>query len=111
VLAFDEGQDNSIVPYNGGTTAVAADCPPGGGCSAFIFPSAQVNVDTWASFDTCTGSATTDPNNSICKVYTSCAGNTEVGLCTAPSGSHCGSYAASKIVDTSWGMFQKESLP
>ncbi|HSY39786.1 MAG TPA: hypothetical protein VLA79_09665, partial [Polyangia bacterium] len=111
VTAFDEGQDNSIVPYNGGQTAVAADCPPGGSCKAFNFPSAQVNVDTWAHFDMCTGSATTDPSNSICQTYMSCAANTEVTLCTAPSGSHCGSYGLAKIVDTAWGMFQKESLP
>jgi polyhydroxybutyrate depolymerase len=111
VTAFDEGQDMSIVPYNGGQTVVAADCPPGGTCKAFIFSSAQVNVDTWAHFDSCTGSATTDPNNSICQTYTSCGGNTEVSLCTANSASHCGSYASSKIVDTAWGMFQKEALP
>jgi polyhydroxybutyrate depolymerase len=111
VTAFDEGQDMSIVPYNGGQTVVAADCPPGGNCKAFIFPGAQVNVDTWAHFDSCTGSATTDPNNSICKTYTSCAANTEVTLCTAPSGNHCGSYALAKIVDTAWGMFQSEALP
>jgi polyhydroxybutyrate depolymerase len=111
VTAFDEGQDKSIVPYNGGTTAVAADCPPGGSCSAFVFPSAQVNVDTWAHFDMCTGSATTLSTNSICKTYMSCSDNTEVTLCTAPSGSHCGSYALAKIVDTSWGMFQMQSLP
>jgi hypothetical protein len=48
VTAFDEGQDNSIVPYNGGQTVVAADCPPGGSCKAFNFPGAQVNVDTCA---------------------------------------------------------------
>jgi polyhydroxybutyrate depolymerase len=111
VTAFDEGQDNMIVPYNGGPTVVAADCPPGGTCKAFIFPSAPVNFGTWANFDTCTGSPTTDPNNSICQTYTSCAGNTEVTLCTANSGSHCGSYASAKIVDTAWTMFQKESLP
>jgi polyhydroxybutyrate depolymerase len=111
VTAFDEGTDNSIVPYNGGQTAVAANCPPGGACARFNFPSAQVNVDTWAHFDMCTGSATTDPNNSICKTYMSCAQNTEVTLCTAPSGNHCGSYGLAKIVDTSWTMFQKESLP
>src|SRR5215831_9999270 len=66
VTAFDEGQDNSIVPYNGGQTVVAADCPPGGSCKAFNFPSAQVNADTWAHFDMCTGSATTLSINSIC---------------------------------------------
>jgi polyhydroxybutyrate depolymerase len=111
VTAFDEGQDNSIVPYNGGQTVVAADCPPGGSCKAFNFPGAQVNVDTWAHFDMCTGAATTDPDNSICKTYMSCAANTEVTLCTAPSGNHCGSYTLAKIVDTAWTQFQKEALP
>ena len=111
VTAFDEGQDNSIVPYNGGDTVVAADCPPGGSCKAFVFPSAQVNVDTWAHFDMCTGSATTLSTNSICKTYMSCSDNTEVTLCTAPSGSHCGSYGLAKIVDTAWGMFTNEALP
>jgi polyhydroxybutyrate depolymerase len=111
VTAFDEGQDNSVVPYNGGNTIVAADCPPGGSCKAFPFPSAQVNVDTWAHFDMCTGSAATLSTNSICKTYMSCADNTEVTLCTAPSGSHCGSYSLSKIVDTSWAMFQNQALP
>jgi polyhydroxybutyrate depolymerase len=111
VTAFDEGQDNSIVPYNGGDTVVAADCPPGGNCSAFIFPSAQVNIDTWAHFDMCTGSASTLSTNSICKTYMTCSANTEVTLCTAPSSSHCGSYSLAKIVDTAWGMFQNESLP
>ncbi len=112
VLAFDEGQDNSIVPYNGGNTVVPADQPPGSASgSAFYFPSAQLNVDTWAHFDSCTGSANTDPTNTICQVYTSCSGNTEVGLCTANSSAHCGSYATAHIVDTAWTMFQKEALP
>lgn len=111
VTEFEEGQDMSIVPYNGGKTVVAADCPPGGSCAAFNFPSAAVNNATWASFDTCTGSPTTDPNNSICQTYASCAGNTEVTLCTAASANHCGSYGLAKIVDTAWTMFQKESLP
>jgi polyhydroxybutyrate depolymerase len=110
VTAFDEGQDNAIVPYNGGQTVVPANCPPGGSCSAFNFPSAQVNFETWANFDMCGGSATTNPNNSICQTYTSCAGNTEVSLCTANSSSHCGSYAAASIVDTAWQMFQQEKL-
>ena len=111
VTAFDEGQDNSIVPYNGGQTAVAANCPPGGSCKAFNFPGAQVNVDTWAHFDMCTGSASALSTNSICKTYMSCADKAEVTLCTAPSGSHCGSYSLAKIVDTSWTQFQKEALP
>jgi polyhydroxybutyrate depolymerase len=113
VTAFDEGQDNSIVPYNGGVTVVHnADCPPGGTCKAnLVFPSAAVNFGTWANFDMCTGSPTTNPSNSICQTYMSCAANTEVTLCTAPSASHCGSYGSAKIVDTAWTMFQKEALP
>jgi polyhydroxybutyrate depolymerase len=110
VMAFDEGQDMSIVPYNGGKTVVPAKCPPGGSCAAFNFPSASVNFGTWANFDMCTGSPTADPNNSICQTYTSCSDNTEVALCTAPSSNHCGSYGLAKIVDTAWNMFQKESL-
>jgi poly(3-hydroxybutyrate) depolymerase len=89
---------------------VAANCPPGGSCKPFYFPSAQLNVDTWASFNKCTGSATTDSRNSICKTYTSCGNNTEVSLCTE-SGGHCGSYGTAKIVDTAWTMFQKQALP
>jgi polyhydroxybutyrate depolymerase len=111
VTAFEEGQDNTIVPYNGGKTVVPADCPPGGTCAAFNFPSAQVNFGTWANFDKCTGSPTTNPSNSICQTYTSCGGNTEVTLCTAASSNHCGSYASAHIVDTAWDMFQKEALP
>jgi polyhydroxybutyrate depolymerase len=111
VTEFEEGQDMSIVPYNGGKTVVSADCPPGGSCAAFNFPSAAVNSATWANFDTCTGSPTTNANNSICQTYTSCAGNSEVTLCTAASANHCGSYGVAKIVDTAWTQFQKESLP
>jgi polyhydroxybutyrate depolymerase len=111
VTEFEEGQDNSIVPYNGGQTVVPAYCPPGGSCSRFNFPSAQVNFGTWANFDKCTGSTMTNPNNSICQTHTSCAGNAQVSLCTANSSSHCGSYASAHIVDTAWQMFTQESLP
>ncbi len=111
VMAFDEGQDMSIVPYNGGKTLVAANCPPGGSCAALNFPSAEVNFQTWANFDKCTGSPTKDPGNSICQDYTSCDGGTQVSLCTAASSNHCGSYGLSKIVDTAWDMFQKQALP
>ncbi len=113
VIAYDEGQDNSVVPFNGGSTVVAADCPPGGNCSAFVFPSAQVNIGTWANFDKCTGSATADPNNSICQTWTSCSNNTTVTLCTNPSSSHLAAYssATAKVTATAWDVFSKESLP
>lgn len=113
VTAFDEGQDSSIVPYAGGVTVVRnADCAPGGTCrSDFVFPSVQLNFQTWAHFDMCTGSPTTNPNNSICQTYTSCSDNVEVTQCTAASSSHCGSYSVAHIVDTAWTQFQKATLP
>jgi polyhydroxybutyrate depolymerase len=111
VMQFDEGRDNNIVPFNGGRTVVPANCPPGGNCAAFSFPSAQVNFETWASFNTCTGEPSANPGNPICQTYASCAADTEVSLCTADSANHCGSYGLSKIVDTAWDMFQKQALP
>ncbi|MES1208695.1 MAG: MarR family transcriptional regulator [Pseudomonadota bacterium] len=99
VTAFDEGQDNSVVPYDGGNTVVAADCAPGGSCKAFPFPSAQVNVDTWAHFDMCTGSATTLSTNSICKTYMSCAdsrtGGSRDGMATTERSSRARKTEAS----------------
>src|SRR5207244_9667033 len=45
------------------------------------------------------------------QTHASCAANTELTLCTAPSANHCGSYGLAKIVDTAWTQFQKEALP
>ena len=111
VTAFDEGQDNSDRPLQRRPDGGRGRLPPGRQLQGVQLPERAVNFGTWANFDMCTGSPTTDPNNSICQTYMSCASNTEVTLCTAPSGSHCGSYGLAKIVDTAWGMFQKESLP
>jgi polyhydroxybutyrate depolymerase len=111
VTAFDEGKDETTVPYSGGNTSIAADCTPGGNCTGMNFVSAAVNSATWAKFDMCTGSPKTNPNSSICQTYTSCSGNAEVTQCTAPSASHCGGYTVGKIVDTAWNIFQNESLP
>ena len=94
VTAFDEGQDNSIVPYNGGQTVVAADCPPGGSCKALRLPERAGERRHLGALRHVHRLGEHDPNNSICQTYMSCADNTEVTLCTAPSGSHCGSYGA-----------------
>ena len=114
VVAYDEGQDNSIVPYNGAQTPnLATDCAPNMSCVGIGFASAVVNFQTWAKFDGCTGSASTDANNSICQQYSSCTDNTTVILCTNPSSSHLAAYSSStaKVAATAWNVFKTQSLP
>jgi polyhydroxybutyrate depolymerase len=114
VVAYDEGQDNTVVPYNGGQTPnFKTDCPPGSSCVGIGFTSAMVNVQTWADFDKCTGAATADPSNSLCQTYGSCSGNTSVTLCTVPEAGHLGAYsnASAKVTDTAWNVFKTQSLP
>jgi polyhydroxybutyrate depolymerase len=114
VVAYDEGQDNSIVPYNGAQTPrLATDCAPNSSCVGIGFPSAVVNRDTWAKFDGCAGSATTYSGNSICQQYATCTDNTTVMLCTNPSSNHLAAYSSStaKVAATAWGVFQNQTLP
>ncbi len=114
VVAYDEGQDNSIVPYNGAQTpSLATDCAPNSSCVGIGFPSAVVNRDTWAKFDGCTGSAMTYSGNSICQQYATCTDNTTVMLCTNASSSHLAAYSSStaKVAATAWGVFQNQTLP
>jgi polyhydroxybutyrate depolymerase len=114
VVAFDEGADSTIVPYAGGQTPqLATDCPPSGSCVGIGFSSAVVNRDTWAKFDTCTGSAAADPDNSLCQTYSTCASNTSVTLCTTTSGGHLAVYSNSgaKFTDTAWAVLKTQTLP
>jgi polyhydroxybutyrate depolymerase len=114
VVAYDEGSDNSIVPYNGAQTpSLATDCPPGGSCQGIGFPSAVVNRDTWAKFDGCTGSAMTYSGNSICQQYATCTDSTTVMLCTNNSSSHLAAYSSStaKVAATAWNVFKTQTLP
>jgi polyhydroxybutyrate depolymerase len=113
VVAWDEGADTSIVPYAGGQTPqLTTDCPPSGSCVGIGFTSAQVNAETWASYNKCTGSPTTDPDNSLCKTWTNCEGNTTVSLCTTTSGGHLSVYGSSaKWTDMAWNKLKTQSLP
>ena len=114
VVAYDEGQDNSIVPYNGAQTpSLATDCAPNSSCVGIGFPSAVVNRDTWAKFDGCTGPAMSYSGNSICQQYATCTDNTTVMLCTNNSSSHLAAYSSStaKVAATAWGVFQNQTLP
>ena len=109
IIHFDNTGDTALVPYNGGMTSFAADCPPNSSCTGMGFPSATANFDTWQSLDGCTG--TTAPKTGGCASNTNCEGGTEVMMCVASGGSHCGNYGTLKIVDTAWAEFQKLSLP
>jgi polyhydroxybutyrate depolymerase len=114
VVAWDESADTSIVPYGGGQTPqLATDCPPGGSCVGIGFTSAQVNAQTWADFSTCTGSAATDPDNSLCKTWSTCGSNTTVSLCSTTSGGHLAVYsnASAKWTDMAWNKLKTQSLP
>jgi polyhydroxybutyrate depolymerase len=113
VIGWDEGADTSVVPYGGGQTPnLKTDCAPNSSCVGIGFSSAVVNSDTWAKFDMCTGSATADPNNSLCKTYASCSANTQVTLCTTTSGGHLAVYgnSSAKFTDTSWNVLKTQSL-
>jgi poly(3-hydroxybutyrate) depolymerase len=114
VVAWDESADTSIVPYGGGQTPqLATDCPPGGSCVGIGFTSAQVNAQTWADFSSCTGSAATDPDNSLCKTWSTCGSTTTVSLCSTTSGGHLAVYSSSsaKWTDMTWNKLKTQSLP
>lgn len=111
ITHFDNTGDNSLVPYNGGMTSFAADCPPNQSCTGMGFPSAQANFTTWQSIDQCTGSASAMNGHSVCQTNGTCQGGAQVSFCVQQGGSHCGNYASLGIVDIAWEMFQKASLP
>ena len=114
VVAWDEKADTTIVPYGGGQTPnLATDCPPSGSCVGIGFASAEVNAETWAAFDKCTDLGTTDPNNALCKIWSTCQAGTQVSLCSTTSGGHLAVYgnASAKFTDTAWNVFKTQSLP
>src|SRR6185436_2497010 len=111
ITHFDNTGDTSLVPYNGGTTSFAADCPPNMSCVGMAFPSAQANFSSWQTIDGCTGSTSGLSGHSTCTTNMSCQQNAQVTMCVQQGGSHCGNYSSLGIVDIAWEMFQKQSLP
>lgn len=109
IIHFDNTGDTSLVPYNGGMTSFAADCPPNQSCTGMGFPSAADNFKTWEGLDQCTGSVA--PKAGSCVTNSDCQGGTQMTICVQSGGSHCGNYGSLKIVDTAWTEFQKLSLP
>jgi polyhydroxybutyrate depolymerase len=111
ITHFDNTGDNSLVPYNGGLTSFAADCPPGQSCTGMGFPSAQDNFKTWQTLDQCSGSTSPLSGHSACTTNSTCGSGAQVTMCVQQGGSHCGNYASLGIVDIAWEMFQKHALP
>jgi len=111
ITHFDNTGDTALVPYNGGTTSFAADCPPNMSCVGMAFPSAQANFSSWQTIDGCTGSTSGLSGHSTCTTNMSCQQNAQVTMCVQQGGSHCGNYSSLGIVDIAWEMFQKQSLP
>ena len=105
VLAFRATDDN----YGGG------EIIPG-----VIAPGALTSFEEWRTNDACTGDPL--PTNSYCSTYASCAGGSEVVLCSlAPDSGgaaigHGGSYAypfanGFKLVDFAWTFLSRFRLP
>jgi polyhydroxybutyrate depolymerase len=102
IVEWDEGQDYTFINYNGGVSS-----------TGLPLVSAMVNAETWADFDGCSGSPTTDPNNSLCKTWTACNDNTTVSLCTNPSATHLAVYgnASANWIGVTWDRLSTQTLP
>jgi len=94
--------DDSVVPYDGGVSAVT---------SAIIFPGAPANFATWAEINMCTGTPQALPDHPSCQAYPTCAEGADTILCTVQGGSHCNNYQSFGIVDIAWQMFESQALP
>jgi polyhydroxybutyrate depolymerase len=101
VYQFRNQQDKSV-PYEGGPTEVVA---------GLEFPGAKANFADWANRNSCSGTAQSVPNQPMCDQYGSCAGGTEIALCTQPFGYHCANYIPFGIANTAWTMLQKNARP
>ena len=111
ITHFDNTGDTALVPYNGGTTSFAADCPPTS--PAWGWPSRARRPTSRR------GRRSTDARDrrrrlsghSACTTNTSCQDGAQVTMCVQQGGSHCGNYTSLGIVDIAWEMFQKQALP
>jgi poly(3-hydroxybutyrate) depolymerase len=108
-VVFFRATDDTVAPYGGGQVL------PG-----VIAPGALNSFEEWRAHDGCTGGPT--PSNSYCSTYASCAGGSEVVLCSLapdPGGAaieHGGSYSypfanGFKLVDFAWTFLQRFRLP
>jgi len=91
------GTNDSIVPYDGGASE------PPNGLDTIHFLGARATFQTWAQLNSCNGSPT---NVNGCEVYTSCADNVEVSLCTQQGGGHAYGDA-----QAGWNFMQRFTLP
>ncbi|MET0791262.1 MAG: PHB depolymerase family esterase [Polyangiaceae bacterium] len=111
ITHFDNTGDTALVPYAGGLTSFAADCPPNMSCTGMAFPSAQDNFKKFQDIDQCTGATVALSGHPACQTNSSCQGGAQVSICVQQGGSHCGNYASLGIVDIAWERFQQQALP
>lgn len=96
VISF-RGSSDSLVPYEGGFSAVVQGMP-------VTFLGAQRTFQKWAELDGCTGSPS-PPNGDECSTYSSCQGGVEVVLCTVSGGQTFGDATIS------WPFLKRHPLP
>jgi polyhydroxybutyrate depolymerase len=96
------GTNDTVVPYNGGVSAVNA---------AITFPGAPANFATWAQINGCTGTPRAVPDLPSCETYPVCSAGVENTLCTVQNGTHCGSYDSFDVVNIAWEQMSKVTLP
>lgn len=77
VMMF-RGTADTRVPYEGGASSLVPGMP-------LTFLGARASLLRWAELDDCTG-APSSPDENGCSGYSSCAGGTEVVLCTEQGG-------------------------
>jgi polyhydroxybutyrate depolymerase len=109
ITHFDNTGDTQLVPYAGGVTSFAADCPPNMSCTGMAFPSAQDNFKKFQDIDQCSGSTSALTGHAACQTNASCRGGVQVSMCVQQGGSHCGNYASLGIVDILVGDVSKAS--
>jgi polyhydroxybutyrate depolymerase len=97
-VIFFRGTSDSIVPYNGGSSAVVSGMP-------ITFLGAVKTFQKWAEVDGCTGSpSAADSNN--CQTYSNCQGGVQVTLCTKQGGGHEAGNAS-----VAWPVLKSHPMP
>jgi len=97
VISF-RGTADTLVPYDGGPSAVVAGMP-------VTFLGALASFRKWADIDQCTGTPSA-PDSNGCSTFSSCQGGVEVVLCTKQGG-------GTEVGDASvaWPVLKRHALP
>jgi polyhydroxybutyrate depolymerase len=97
-MVMFRGSADNVVPYAGGHSALVTGM-------AIDFLGAKGTFQQWATYDQCTGSASAEDANG-CSTYSTCAGGTQVTLCTKQGGGHEQGNGS-----IGWPILKKYTLP